>query len=277
MGRKEAVMAPMGTFSRAVKKATPRWIKRLAHKALGWQTPKVQPPPADTPEIAALRREVNSMAWYHSIDLGNGIVTPGGEYTPLKLARLGIPEDLTGRTVLDVGAWNGFFSFEAERRGAARVLATDYFCWGGDDGNGLPGVDGKASFDLVHRVLRSRVESKRFDVFDLSPTTVGRFDVVLFLGVLYHMRHPLLSLERVASVTADMLILETHVDMLDCRRPAMAFYPGKELCQDQTNWCGPNPPMIEAMLRTVGFRKVQAYGGVRKYPKSPRITFHAWK
>ncbi|HVS39237.1 MAG TPA: class I SAM-dependent methyltransferase [Gemmataceae bacterium] len=271
-------MSPMRTVGQAIRRATPAWIKRLAKSAPGLQKGAQQPvPPLDTPEIAALRSEVNSLTWFHSIDLGNGIVTPGREHTPTKLARLGFPEDLTGRTVLDVGAWNGFFSFEAERRGASRVLATDYFSWGGEDGYGLPGADGKATFDLAHRVLRSRVEARRIDIFDLSPETVGRFDLVLFLGVLYHMRHPFLALERVASVAADMIILETHVDMLDCPRPAMAFYATNELAGDPTNWCGPNPPMVEAMLRTVGFRKVQAYGDVYPCRISPRVTFHAWK
>lgn len=77
------------------------------------------------------------------------------------------------------------------------------------------------------------------DVYDLSPEKVGVFDVVLFLGVLYHLSHPLLGLERVASVTGDLLIPETHVDLLDHRRPAMAFYPGGKLGGDVTNWWGP--------------------------------------
>ncbi len=266
-------MSPMA----AVRKVTPVWVRRLAKGALSRFARRPVPAP-DTPEIAALRREVNALPWHHSIDLGNGVVTPGGEKcTAEKLERIGMPEDLTGRTVLEIGAWDGFFSFEAERRGAARVLATDYFCWDGQDPYGLRGPGRKASFDLAHRVLDSRVESMRVDVFDISPETVGRFDLVLFLGVLYHMRHPLLALERVAAVTADMLILETHVDMLHCRRPAMAFYPGDELARDGTNWCGPNPAMVEAMLKTVGFRKVQAFRGVYRYPISPSITFHAWK
>ena len=60
------------------------------------------------------------------------------------------------------------------------------------------------------------------------------------------LRHPLLALERVSSVTKGQLILETHVDMLDCTRPAGAFYPDKELCGDPTNWFGPNPPAVPA-------------------------------
>lgn len=141
----------------------------------------------------------------------------------------------------------------------------------------MRGPGRKATFDLAHRVLHSRVESRRLDVFELSPETVGRFDLVLFLGVLYHMRHPLLALERIASVCADQLILETHVDLLNCRRPAMAFYPGREVNDDPHNWCGPNPAMVEALLRTVGFRKVKPFGKLFRSRISPRMVFHAWR
>jgi tRNA (mo5U34)-methyltransferase len=162
--------------------------------------------------------------------------------------------------VLDVGAWDGFFSFEAERRGAARVLATDSFVWRG----GI--ATGKAGFDLARRALKSRVEDMEIDVLDLSPERVGMFDVVLFLGVLYHMRHPLLALERVASVTRELLIVETVVDCLDYRRPAMALYPGSELSHDETSWCGPNPGAMKAMLRTAGLPRVDVVADSRSLP-----------
>jgi tRNA (mo5U34)-methyltransferase len=231
--------------------------------------PAPEKPPTSNGTLA---EKVSKLWWYHSIDLGNGIVTPGFDNSGQKLPVLGIPADLHGQSVLDIGAWDGFFSFEAERRGALDVLATDHFCWGGG------GIGTKAGFDLAHEVLRSRVRTKQIDVLELGPETVGRFDLVFFLGVLYHMRHPLLALERVASVTKRQLILETHVDMLDCPRPAMAFYPGDELARDATNWCGPNPAMVEAMLRTVGFAKVNMHQGVISFgPTSRRVVFHAWK
>jgi hypothetical protein len=110
------------------------------------------------------------------------------------------------------------------------------------------------------------VEDQEIDVLDIRPETVGVFDIVLFLGVLYHMRHPLLALERVASVTQELLIVETHVDMLSCARPAAAFYPDAELADDATNWWGPNPAAVTAMLESVGFRDV---GGARVYAMSP--------
>jgi len=185
------------------------------------------------------------------MELGPGVTTPGIHDTPSRVAGLELPESLAGRTVLDVGAWDGFFSFEAERRGAARVVATDSFCWHG------PGWGTKAGFELARQALGSRVEDADIDVMDLSPERVGTFDVVLLIGVLYHLRHPLLALERVASVTRDLLILETVVDMVGVRRPAAAFYPGGELSDDETNWWGPNAPAVHGMLKDVGFSSVR--------------------
>ena len=107
------------------------------------------------------------------------------------------------------------------------------------------------------QALGSKVEDLDIDVMDLSPERVGQFDVVFFLGVLYHLRHPLLALERIASVTRQRLFLETVVDMVGIRRPAMAFYPGRELNNDPTNWWAPNVPALHAMLRDVGFTEVR--------------------
>jgi tRNA (mo5U34)-methyltransferase len=137
--------------------------------------------------------------------------------------------------VFDIGAWDGFYSFEAERRGAKRVLATDSFTWSGQ------GWGSKRGFELARKLLNSKVEDLNIDVMDLSPEKVGMFDVVLFLGVLYHLKHPMLALERVFSVTKELLILDTHVDLLGSKRPAIAFYPGSEVNRDNTNWSGPNP------------------------------------
>ena len=194
-----------------------------------------------------LRSRVAALRWYHSIDLGQGVVTPGTDNSPYRLARLDLPASLAGKTVLDVGAWDGFFSFECERRGAARVVAADYYSWH-DTGWGT-----KAGFQLARQALGSRVEDVDIDVMDLSPERIGTFDVVLFLGVLYHLRHPLLALERIASVARDLLILETVVDMVGVSRPAMAFYPGRELNDDPTNWWAPNIPAVHGMLNSVGF------------------------
>ncbi len=211
-------------------------------------------------DVQELKNEVEKIKWFHSIDLGNGIITPGIDKSEKKLKRLMVPESLEGKSVLDIGAWDGFFSFEAEHRGAKRVLATDSFCWGGE------GWGTKAGFELARKALNSKIEDKVIDVPDISPQTVGNFDLVLFLGVLYHVRHPLLALERVSSVTRGQLILETQVDMLFERRPAMRFYPDKELVGDATNWWGPNPRAVEAMLKDVGFKKVVMVSGPEALP-----------
>jgi tRNA (mo5U34)-methyltransferase len=202
-----------------------------------------------------LGSEVSKVNWYHSIPLGDGVVTPGVDDTPSRLSKIHMPDDLSGKTVLDVGAWDGFFSFEAERRGASRVLATDSFSWSGE------GWGTKDGFELARRTLGSRVEDRELDVLDLSPDSVGVFDVVFFLGVLYHMKHPLLALERVSSVTRELLIMSTFVDATWTRRPAAAFYPRAEANSDPTNWWGPNPGAVVAMLETAGFTRVDVVDG----------------
>lgn len=207
------------------------------------------------------------------MDLGHGVVTHGQDNSPRKLKRLKLPESLVGKSVLDVGAWDGFFSFEAERRSAKRVLATDSFVWRGD----VDWAD-KSGFDLAKQALRSNVEEMEIDVLDLSPSTVGTFDVVLFLGVLYHMKHPLLSLERVASVTGELLVIETVVDMLSARRPAIAYYADDELALDRTNWCAPNPAALVAMLKTVGFKRIRIVSTVRPlWFRVAKAGYYRWK
>jgi tRNA (mo5U34)-methyltransferase len=222
-----------------------------------------------------LQSRVDALRWYHTIDLGRGVVTKGVDNSAERLSRLDFPEDLSGRSVLDIGAWDGFFSFEAERRHAARVVATDHYAW---HGVGWGTGNGKAGFELAREVLGSRVQDVDADVLDLSAEKVGTFDVVLFLGVLYHVPNPLVALERVASVTGDLLILETVVDMVGVRRPAAAFYPGRELNNDPTNWWGPNHAAVEGMLRSVGFDRVRSVAPIRSAGfRAARALYHAVK
>jgi tRNA (mo5U34)-methyltransferase len=242
-----------------------------------------------------LRQRVEELRWYHTMDVGHGVVTKGIDDTNFRLQRISLPASLEGRTVLDIGAWDGFFSFEAERRGALRVVATDYYAW---HGLGWGTNNGKAGFNLARAALASHVEDIDIDVMELSPERVGTFDVVLFLGALYHLRHPLLGLERVASVARDLLVLETVVDMVGLSRPAMAFYPNRELNGDPTNWWGPNVQAVEGMLHSVGFDRVQTVTRLPRLPyrvaralahqlrgknrlnpafRQDRAVFHAWK
>jgi tRNA (mo5U34)-methyltransferase len=214
-----------------------------------------------------LRAEIAKSKWFHVIDFGDGIKTPG--YCPearLKSqAEIVFSEPVKGRSFLDIGCWDGYFSIEAYKRGAKRVLATDYYIWHGGWGN-------RASFELARSQLAPSMEVKEIDIMDLSPETVGTFDTVLFSGVLYHMRHPFLAMEKAASVTKDMLIVETHMNALDEARPAMIMYPGTEYNNDPTNWWGPNRPCVEAMLRDQGFQWI-------KFTQHPELKdrgiFHA--
>lgn len=216
-----------------------------------------------------LRAQADSIRWYHTIDLGSGVVTRGIDDSPRRLARVRLPASLRGLSVLDIGAWDGFFSFECERRGAARVVAADYFSWHGS------GWGTKAGFTLARQALGSKVEDVDIDVMDLTPERIGTFDLVLFLGVLYHLRHPLLALERVASVARDRLILETVVDLVGVGRPAMAFYPSTELNNDPTNWWGPNPSAVSGLLQSVGFMKVETVTALPKAPyRAARALYH---
>lgn len=242
-----------------------------------------------------LRKEVNKIWWFHQINLGNGIVTPGFDRSPQRLKKIRLPEDLRGKTVLDIGAFDGYFSFEVEKRGA-KVLAMDEYAWEGkypwpSDFKGT-----KKGFELAKKILKSKVKDIKMNVYDLSPK-IGTFDLVLFLGVLYHLQHPLLALQKIAQVTREQLILETHVDSLLSKRPAMTFYPTNELDNFPTNWWGPNPEAVVAMLKTAGFKKIKVYNrhsliyqfcravyckiryGHSFYQKlqQNRMVFHAWK
>jgi tRNA (mo5U34)-methyltransferase len=216
--------------------------------------------------LEEIRRRSEKIRWYQTIDLGNGVITKGQDNTPVRLQRIGLPDRLDGLSVLDVGAWDGFFSFEAESRGAARVLATDYFSW-----KGL-GWGSKEGFDFARAVLHSHVEDLQIDVPDISPATTGQFDIVLFLGVLYHLKEPFSALERMAAVTKKLLIVETAVDLLNVRRPAMAFYRATELGGDPTNWWAPNLACLTEMLRACGFREVRC---VYRHSIGRRFAFAA--
>jgi tRNA (mo5U34)-methyltransferase len=223
-----------------------------------------------------LQARADAIRWWHTIDLGHGVVTKGVDHAQAaRLSRLHLPADLSGRSVLDIGAWDGFFSFEAEHRGAARVVAADYYSW---HGTGWGTGQGKAGFELARKALGSRVEDVDVDVMDLSKERIGTFDVVFFLGVLYHLPNPLLALERVAAVTDGLLVLETVVDMVGFGRPAAAFYPGRELNGDPTNWWGPNEAAVCGMLQSVGFTRVEVITPARSAAyRAARAVYHRFR
>ena len=199
-----------------------------------------------------LKERINSLRWFHQIDFGEGLVSPGlASISQLKAyADIYFAGSIEGKTVLDIGCWDGSNSIEAIRRGASRVLATDHWVWANH-----PWAS-RATIELAKEHIAPTLEIKDIDVPDLSVDTVGTFDIVLFCGVFYHLRHPFLTLEAVAKLADETLIVETHLDALDIGRPAMIFYPGDELNGDGSNWWGPNPACVEAMMKDAGFRTV---------------------
>jgi tRNA (mo5U34)-methyltransferase len=190
-------------------------------------------------EVATLSKS----AWYHSIELPDGSVIPGVvslEGLRARIRRYPIPDELRGKRVLDVGAATGWNSFELERRGA-QVLAVD--C-----------VD-LQEFRTARRLLDSQVEYRVLDVDELTPETVGRFDYVLFFGVLYHLRHPLLGLERICALTRETAFVESFV--ADGESCSLEFYETDELGGQIDNWCGPTAKCLSALCRSAGFARVQ--------------------
>jgi tRNA (mo5U34)-methyltransferase len=242
----------------------------------------------DSPEGRELRAKVAAIPfWCHSIDLGAGVTTPGvktPESQAAELASLRLP-DLRGKSVLDIGAWDGLYSFIAEERGAARVVACDRYVWALDREakdrykadcrkRGVPaeGFDrvpglwqfdalpGKHGFDLARAARRSRVEPLVADYMTMSVADIGSFDVVLYLGVLYHMEDPLAALRRVRALTSGVAIVETEaVAVGGFAQTAMSefFPPGAKLSNDPTNFWAPNGPCLAGLCRTAGFTRVE--------------------
>lgn len=203
----------------------------------------------DTPadDLAA---QVAALPWYHSIELPGGIVTPGVVNNQRVLPRYHLPASLAGKSVLDIGAWDGFWSFEAARRGAADVLATDSFSWSGANWGS------RESFLLARRALgfEGAVRDLFVDPTELSPEAVGgQFDVVLFLGVMYHLEDPIGVLRRVTECTRELLVLETESTLNWLPFAAARVFPGAELNGDATNWYQYNERALRGLLREMGF------------------------
>jgi tRNA (mo5U34)-methyltransferase len=224
--------------------------------------------------------------WWHSIELGEGAVsrgrkTPADHATELRALRL---PDVRGRTVLDVGAWDGFYSFWAEEQGAARVVALDWNSWVLEDAGGpgphvadADGLPGRRRFDLARRMRGSRVEAVAADFTRLEPSSLGTFDVVLFFGVLYHLRDPLGALRRVRSLTAGLAVIETHAVVVPGFEslPLWQLYPGDELCGDPTNWWGPTERGLVDACGAAGFASAEVVDVRDRGAERTRIVVHA--
>lgn len=204
-------------------------------------------------------------SWWHSIDLGQGLITEGVHaLDELKdnFERFGLPADLTGKSVLDIGCWDGFYSFESARRGAA-VVALD--CWRPEN------------FFTARAALNLEIPFHELNVYEATRERLGAFDVTLFLGVLYHLRHPLLALERVCEVTRDLAIIETHVsdNLFETPHPVMEFYELDELGGQYDNWWGPNTECLLQMVRAAGFARAEVIR--REASRSVVKAYRRWE
>jgi tRNA (mo5U34)-methyltransferase len=245
-----------------------------------------------------LQAQVDSMLWFHSIDLGQGVKTKG--LSELALGPDVLP-DFAGKSVLDIGAWDGYYSYLAERAGAARVVALDHYAWGVDFGargeywtecfaNGTlpdhgrdttdfwrPDLPGRRGFEFAHKVLESKVEPVLADFTTTDLDALGTFDVVLYLGVLYHMKEPLTCLERLYAVTNEVAVIETEA--IDVRghehMSLLQFHAGGDLGADFGNWYVPSTEALKALCRAAGFSRVEVKVGTppnARKGKPPLVT-----
>ena len=200
-----------------------------------------------------LSAELSQKGWYHSFALPDGSVIPAVmslEWQRERWLRFPIPGDLHGKRVLDIGAWDGWFSFEAERRGA-EVTSVDRV--------EIP------NYLRMHRLLGSKAAYRNLDLFELPAAGLGNFDIVLCLGVLYHLRHPVLGLEIVCGLATDVAIIETFVTDGPAWRehvadiPTMEFYETDELNGQMDNWVGMTVGCLLAMCRAAGFARVELF------------------
>jgi tRNA (mo5U34)-methyltransferase len=202
--------------------------------------------------------------WFHNMDLGGVATAPDhflGDYPRRHWRNFEhvLPADLEGRSVLDIGCNAGFFAIQMKARGAGRVLGID------SDERYL------AQARLAADVTGADIEFRRMTVYEVGQLR-ERFDLVLFLGVLYHLRHPLLALDLLHEhVVGDQLLFQSMMRGSSATEPVAPDYPFTETdvfaradfprmyfierryAGDQTNWWIPNLACAEAMLRSAGF------------------------
>jgi tRNA (mo5U34)-methyltransferase len=212
-----------------------------------------------------IERQVAALGpWFHNLDLGGVKTAPDhflGDYPSLKWRQFAeaVPGDLTGRTVLDIGCNAGFYSLEMKRRGAERVVGID------SDEAYL------AQARFAAEVCGAKIEFRQLSVYDVARLN-DRFDLVLFMGVLYHLRHPLLALDLIHEhVARDLMLFQTMLrgsaeveelapdypfserDLFDRVAAPRLHFVEHRFAGDPTNWWIPNAACAEAMLRSAGF------------------------
>lgn len=208
--------------------------------------------------------------WFQRIELAPGLATPGwSDPVTEKLPHFGLPDDMTGMRVLDIGCAEGFFSFEAERRGAREVVAID------------SSPDLIRRFNICRYALGAKVDAFRTSVYDLNVRTFGTFDLVMFFGVIYHLRNPILALEKAFSVCTGTLLYQSHgFEDPAIGEQAMARFHPFGVLSGNGSWDGtvfwvPNSACSRDMLAHVGFEAIERISldaGHVFRAKAPRVA-----
>jgi tRNA (mo5U34)-methyltransferase len=217
----------------------------------------------DIGERDALRRAVAELDWYHTIDLGDGIVTPGTFDLRPVVQHFGIPDRLDGKTVLDVGPGNGFFTFLFEERGAASVTTVELPSWAAHDASPVlkafyesePGaaLNIHDALGLAARARRSRVRRTFVNIYDFDPAVHGTYDIVFCSSVLLHLTDPLRALYRIYAATKEMALISTPIDDQASGEPRALF---RGTATGDTFWL-PNRTCLLQMARAAGFTDIE--------------------
>jgi tRNA (mo5U34)-methyltransferase len=186
------------------------------------------------------------VVWHQRFELAPGVWSPGAHDIGHLLTRFGLPDDsLRGRSFLDIGTTNGGAAFLAELAGAARVVAVDIY------------DDRAFGFAGLRELLDARVEFVQASVYELPSLLDERFDVVCFLGVLYHLRHPLLAVDAVRELSRGRVLVESAIcDGIEPWAPgrsAAAFYRRDEVGGDWSNWFLPTARTLRDWFESSGF------------------------
>lgn len=218
------------------------------------------------PDAETLRRQVKAIDWYHTIELGPDLVTPGWlDHRPI-MPRIPLPKSLSGKRCLDVGTFNGYWAFEMERRGAAEVIALDVldprrWDWPvGSDEAAVAALSDRmakgAGFDIARRALGSNVTRIDQSVYDLDPDQVGRFDVVYLGSLLVHLRDPVRALERIRKICDGTLVVVDGIDLPQSLRHPRLPMARLDGC-GRPWWWYPNVSGLAQLVRAAGFEIIE--------------------
>ena len=250
----------------------PRGGRQLPAPSVGAESPETlssapvvahSAAPADETAAQALQRRVDAIEWYHTIDLGHGIATPGWFDLRESVSRYPIPARLDGLRVLDLATFDGFWAFELEKRGAAEVVALDIDSFNEVDMSPRlrrskdPAYLSRKlgdGFRLAHEALGSKVQRVVCNLYDLSPERLGMFDLVFISDVLLHLMNPMKALANVASVTRGQALIN---DVYNPKLPGtlMSYESGI----NHNTWWDMGFGALQQMVIDAGFNDVRLH------------------